>query len=336
MVGVAQRDHRLPVDRLVGHDPQHQPTVALQVRAEHPRHAGSSQQRLAAARRHLQTDVRDRQVQCAVAVPVTSPAAGIRLSGKGLRQRAALLQRRPGALGEIGSTARLFLHAFHRPQRGRCRARLRLVLLQFIDVFRQLGQHIGLEALELDAARHNGDLGSRPMRQPECLAITRNAVAQFVWQRTLAPYAIDRVDDGQLLQRIGEGQVLTRRPVRRVGLEVDVRAGPVVATGARAEDVKRSQARCGVAKAAYASSAVRFDAEVPVDDRLTRYRLAHRALLSQPVIHRRARARSAARRRTPPHRRLARRLQLRSPASRCRCAKSGCGTCAGRPMPSRQ
>ncbi len=79
VVAVLQRLERLLVNRLVGHDPQHQPGVPLQVVAKHAAHAGRSQQRFAAAGGNLQTHIGN-GTACAI------KAAAVRLVGKRGRQ----------------------------------------------------------------------------------------------------------------------------------------------------------------------------------------------------------------------------------------------------------
>ena len=123
VVAVLERLERLPVDGLVGHNPQHQAGVARQVGGKNMAHAGRCQQGLAATGRDLETHIGN-------GAPGTVKAAGMGLAGKGRWQMPRGLEHGPCLLGEVRCPAHHAFHALHRAQRG-CRSLvLQCVLFQ--------------------------------------------------------------------------------------------------------------------------------------------------------------------------------------------------------------
>ena len=318
MVAVAQCGQRLPVDRLVGHHPQHQAGVALKPAVEHLGHGGGGQQGFAAAGGHLQADIGD-----GPAGTVKSAAVG--LVGKGRWQLAGQPQGGPGLGRKVRCVAQHVLHALHRLQRSTHLRRLGRLALQLVQQLIHAQQHLFLEGLQLHAR------GARLRRQapggglPQHLALRGDLLPEGVAQLVLPPDAVHRVHHRQGLQRVDEQQQVLARPARRIHRQVNVGARAVRAHGTRAKQPQALQPRRAPTKCADGGQAGRLNA-VPAG--LEARRAGGPA---GDITHRRVPSTPAA---APPARPGPGRGQRRPhppPPPRRRCARCDFGTCAWRP-----
>jgi hypothetical protein len=131
-------------------------------------------------------------------------------------------------------------HAFHRSQRRRGLHRLRLVLLQFIQVPRQLLQHCGLKPLHLGTAQL---LHIRHVlnRRPQQSSVTHNLLLEFVALDVLQAHQVDAVQQAQVVNALPQRSLFGRRHVWRFNRNVHVRLSTVRARRPGAKQPGRLQ-----------------------------------------------------------------------------------------------
>ena len=177
VVAVFQGLEGLLVNRLIGHHPQHQTRVALQIVREHPPHAGRSQQRFAPARRNLQAHIRNSAARAV-------KAAAVRLRGKRFWQLARVFEHAPGLFRKVARLAQHVFHALHGAQSTLRGFGLRLVLFELRQIAVQQLQRGALKGFELHRA-HAGGVGGVAAGLPEYFAVAFYLRAKFLTQAGL-------------------------------------------------------------------------------------------------------------------------------------------------------
>jgi len=221
VVAIGQRLHRLPIDRLVRHHPQHQSSVPVQIGRADPRHAGGGQQGLAAAGRQLQAGVGDRPagtVEAAVVGPLD----------EGRRQALALAQGVPCLFREVDQ---LLGHVqLGHPQGVQGPLGLVPLAVQLGQPAAQGIEGVGLKRFQADATQRL-DIDRMPARLPEQLAVAFDAGAEIGVANLLEVDNIHVVQQLQVVDTARQPQKPAVVHVRSVDCEIDV--GLVTLRGAR-------------------------------------------------------------------------------------------------------